>query len=680
MNNYVVFHLHSDLSLLDSCTNYKDYIDKAKELGQKAIAFTEHGNIYDWVAKKLYCDENGIKYLHGVECYLTEKIYTGEDVKQVRDNYHTILIARNQMGVKEINQLVDLSSQPSHFYYSPRITFDEFKQISHNVIKISACLASPLNVLRDESLIRYYDYLEVQPHISSADQKCYNLWLYEMSKKYHKPLIAGTDTHSLNSYKAECRAILKLAKKIAYDGEDEFDLTYKSYDELVEMFRKQGSLPEQVYLEAIENTNRMADSVEDFKLDTSFKYPVLYDNEKEVFWNRIHTMYQDKINRGIIKGGQDYVDRINEEMRVFEKIGMIGFMLFMSELTEWCWQNDIPIGPCRGSVGGSLVAYITDIIDVNPIFWHTVFSRFANENRTEIGDIDIDLPPALRQKVYDHIIERFGSDKTAYILAIGTISDKGTIDEICRALRLRWESQHPKDNNAPFNKEEVDIIKEAYDANPEKAKEKYKEVFYYFDGLLNTAISQSIHPAGIVVSPITLPDNYGTFWRDGQRVMCINMEEIHEVSLVKYDLLALKNIGILRDCCELAGIPYPKSHEINWNDNAVWQDMITSPVGIFQFEGAYAFQMLQRFKPTQINDMNLVTAAIRPSGASFRDKLLAREVNKNPSPEIDELLKNNFGFCLFQEDTIAFLQQICGLSGSESDNIRRAIGRVCHLS
>ena len=162
--------------------------------------------------------------------------------------------------------------------------------------------------------------------------------------------------------------------------------------------------------------------------------------------------------------------------------------------------------------------------------------------------------------------------------------------------------------------------------------------------------------------------------------MCINMEEIHEVSLVKYDLLALKNIGILRDCCELAGIPYPKSHEINWNDNAVWQDMITSPVGIFQFEGAYAFQMLQKFKPTQINDMNLVTAAIRPSGASFRDKLLAREVNKNPSPEIDELLKNNFGFCLFQEDTIAFLQQICGLSGSESDNIRRAIGRVCHLS
>ena len=247
-------------------------------------------------------------------------------------------------------------------------------------------------------------------------------------------------------------------------------------------------------------------------------------------------------------------------------------------------------------------------------------------------------------------------------------------------MRLRWESQHPKDNNAPFNKEEVDIIKEAYDENPEKAKEKYKEVFYYFDGLLNTAISQSIHPAGIVVSPITLPDNYGTFWRDGQRVMCINMEEIHEVSLVKYDLLALKNIGILRDCCELAGIPYPKSHEINWNDNAVWQDMITSPVGIFQFEGAYAFQMLQKFKPTQINDMNLVTAAIRPSGASFRDKLLAREVNKNPSPEIDELLKNNFGFCLFQEDTIAFLQQICGLSGSESDNIRRAIGRVCHLS
>ena len=665
MSNYVTYHLHTELSLLDSCTNFKLYIDKAKELGQTAICFSEHGNIYNWIEKKMYCKEQDIKYLHGVECYLTEKLLqtneeTGELTK-VRDNYHTILIAKNYAGFQELNTLVDLSTQEDHFYYKPRLTFEEFKNISNNVIKISACLASPLNKLRDESLIKYYNYLEVQPHVNSQDQKEYNQWLYRMSVKHNKPLIAGTDTHNLDKYKAECRSILQKAKHIIFTNEDEFDLTYKSYDELVEMFDKQGALPSSVYLTAIENTNRMAASVEEFELDTSFKYPKLYENEEKVFKQRINQMYNDKLKKGIIKKDPRYVAQIREEMRVFKKIGMVGFMLFMSELICWCWDNGIPIGPCRGSVGGSVIAYITDIIDVDPIVWNTVFSRFCNEHRTEIGDIDVDIAPSQRHLVYEHIIDKFGSDKTAYILAIGTISDKGTIDEIGRALN------YPLDNVAQ--------IKREYEENPEETKAKYPELFYYFDGLVNTAISQSMHPAGIVVAPLTLPDNYGTFWQDGKRIMMINMEEIHEVSLVKYDLLGLKNVEIIKDTCKLAGIPYPKSHTINWEDQNVWADMITAPAGIFQFEGDYAFKMLKEFVPHKINDMSLVNAALRPSGASYRDRLLAHEINHNPSEIIDDLLKDNFGFLVFQEDTIAFLQNICGLSGGDADNVRRAIGR-----
>ena len=665
MNNYVTYHLHTELSLLDSCTNFKLYVDRAKELGQTAICFSEHGNIYNWIEKKMYCKEQGIKYLHGVECYLTEKLLhtnaeTGEQSK-VRDNYHTILIAKNYAGFQELNTLLDLSTQEDHFYYKPRLTFNEFKNISDNVIKISACLASPLNKLRDEGLIRYYDYLEVQPHANSADQKEYNQWLYQMSVKHNKPLIAGTDTHNLNKYKAECRSILQRAKHIVFTNEDEFDLTYKSYDELVAMFEKQGVLPRDVYMTAIENTNVMAASVEEFELDTSFKYPKLYEDEEKVFKQRINQMYQEKLKKGIIKNDPRYVAQIREEMRVFKKIGMVGFMLFMSELICWCWDNGIPIGPCRGSVGGSVIAYITDIIDVDPIVWNTVFSRFCNEHRTEIGDIDVDIAPTQRHLVYEHIIDKFGSDKTAYILAIGTISDKGTIDEIGRALN------YPLDNVAE--------IKKAYEVDPEATKEKYSELFYYFDGLVNTAISQSMHPAGIVVAPLTLPDNYGTFWQDGKRIMMINMEEIHEVSLVKYDLLGLKNVEIIKDTCALAGIPYPKAHTINWEDENVWADMIKSPAGIFQFEGDYAFKMLKEFVPHKINDMSMVNAALRPSGASYRDRLLAHEVNKNPSEIIDELLKDNLGFLIYQEDTIAFLQNICGLSGGDADNVRRAIGR-----
>lgn len=769
--------------MLDSATKFQDYIDRAVQLGQTAIAFTEHGNIYQWVAKKMACDKAGIKYLHGVECYLTEQLYEYPDAnelwreaqsgrneqdakkvlaemmesgkKKVRDNYHTILIAKNYDGILEINNLVSLSNRDDHFYYKPRITFEEFLGISDNVIKISACLASPLNKMSVrhpmyEKLLKHYDYLEVQAH-NFGEQISYNCHLAEMSKKYGIPLIAGTDTHSIDAYKAECRSIMQLAKHIEFADEDSFDLTYKTYDELVEMFRIQGALPEQVFLEAIENTNRMADSVEPFELDISFKYPKLYGNaaeDKAVFEDTIRKNFQSKIDEGAITPEQiqNFKDAIKEECRVFDKIDMSGFMLFMSELVTWCKSNDIPIGFNRGSCGGSRVAYVTNTTDLNPETWHTVFSRFCNEDRKEIGDIDIDVSPSDRDKVYEYIINRFGQEKTAFILAIGTIKSKGCIDEICRALGVKWNKEHQrdergfrkalellKDNSASvrfgdhpdgcelyhfdengtliiskqfehipgielvkqFTKEYSKLkeenekifqknpwvgkvnteIKDLFELDEEKARSQYPEVFYYYDGLLDVAISQSMHPAGIVASPITLRDHYGTFLSEGKEILQIDMEYVHEAGLVKYDILGLKNIEIIKDTYALIGKPYPKSHEINWNDDAVWNDMLRSPIGIFQFESAFAFDSLRKFKTHSIYDMSLVTACIRPSGASYRDELLQRKPHHNPSPIIDDLLKDNLGYLIYQEDTIKFLQQICGLSGSEADNVRRAIGR-----
>lgn len=653
----------------------------------------------------MYANKKGLKYLHGVEIYLTHSLEN-----KVRDNYHTILIAKNKEGIKELNLLVDLSTRENHMYYKPRISFEEFFNISDNIIKISACLASPLSKYpsseqadRDvyEKLLKSYDYYEIQPHVKSLEQIQYNKMLYEASKRYGIPLIAGTDTHSINQYKAECRSILQKAKHIEFSNEDEFDLTYKSYDELVEMFRQQGSLPMEVVLEAIENTNRMADSVTDYELDIDFKYPILYENEEEVFVERIYKMYQDKLDKGIIKPNPKYEENIQEELRVFKKIGMVGFMLFMSELVCWCWDNNIPIGFCRGSVGGSTIAYLTDIIDVDPVVWDTVFSRFANEDRKEIGDIDLDIAPSQRHLVYEHIIQKFGIDKTAYILAISTISDKGTIDEIGRALNIPLDEvkeikelyslytdtiEDCKNKIHVFEEkglEEGSVYKECKDKLQKNEKllddlknVKYKELFYYFDGLVGTAISQSMHPAGIIVSPVTLPDNYGTFWsKDGKRIISINMEEVHEVSLVKYDLLGLKNIDIIKDCCELANIPYPKSHTVNWEDEEVWKHITDSPVGIFQFESKFAYDSLKKFGCKRVNDLSLVNASIRPSGESYRDNLLAHKPNQNPSEIIDDLLKANHGYLVFQEDVIAFLQKICGLSGSDADNIRRAIAR-----
>lgn len=679
MGSYIMYHCHSDYSLLDSCTKFQEYVDLALKNGQRAIASTEHGKPLGWISKKMYCDSVGIRFIHGVEIYLTESLE-----EKIRDNYHTVLLARNWDGVLELNKLVSRSCDKEHFYYTNRISFDEFLSISDNILSTSACLASPLNKLpqnhpRYMELARKYNFLEIQPH-NHPEQIAFNQRLFELSQELGTKLIAGTDTHSSSKYKAECRAILLSAKHKNYGDEDAFDLSYKTYDELVEMFRTQNALPEDVYMDAINNTNLLYDLTEDFELDKSIKYPILYGSreaDSEKFTETVESKFAEKLESGVIPKEQEiaFRDAIDEEMRVFRKLKMDGFMLSMSELISWCKEQGMAIGTARGSVGGSRVAYVTDIIDLNPETWHTVFSRFCNEDRVEIGDIDIDCVESDRPTIFQYIISRFGTDRTARVASFGTIQSKGVIDDVGRHLAMKWNESHDNPERNPWSLKRIAAIKNEFDADPERTKEKYSELFYYYDGLIDTKVSQSVHPAGMVISPISLDDNYGVFDKENENCLMLDMEEAHEVGVAKYDFLILKTVQVIRDACVYLGKPYPKTHEIDWFDEAVWADMIKSPSGIFQFESAFAFDSLKKFVPRSIFDMSLVTACIRPSGSSYRDALLTHKPHSNPSAIIDDLLKDNLGYLIYQEDTIKFLQQICGLSGSESDNIRRAIGR-----
>lgn len=681
-NYYTMFHCHTEYSLLDSCTKVQDFVELAVKNGSKALSISEHGKPLNWPEKWNACKQAGIRYIHSVEIYLTESLE-----EKVRDNYHTVLLARNMDGVRELNALVSLSCDKDHFYYKNRITFDEFLGISNNIISTSACLASPLNKL-DESHPRYieladkYDFLEVQAH-NHPEQIEFNKRLARLAKSLDKPLIAGTDTHSSSKYKAECRAVLLSAKHMAYGDEEAFDLTYKTYDELVQMFKRQNALSEDDYMAAIENTNLLYDMTEDIELDTSIKYPILYgthEADSEKLKETVEKKFAEKLEAGVIPENQSEAFRtaIDEELRVFGKIGMDGFMLSLSELISWCKEQGMAIGPARGSVGGSRVAYLADIIDLNPETWQTVFSRFCNEDRVEIGDVDIDCVESDRPLIFRHITERFGSDKTARVASFGTMQSKGFIDDVGRHLAIKWgkENANAQLKENPWSLPNIARIKKEFEANEQKTKLKYKELFYYYDGLIDTKISQSIHSAGMVISPITLEDNFGVFDKDNENCLMLDMENIHEFTgLAKYDFLVLKTVQVIRDTCRFLNQSYPKAHEINWNDADVWADMVSNSFGVFQFEGKFAFESLKKFAPQSIFDMSIVNACIRPSGSSYRNELLVRKLHKNPSELIDELLKDNFGYLIYQEDTIKFLQQVCGLSGSEADNIRRAIGR-----
>ena len=324
----------------------------------KAMAFTEHGSFFGWVNKKRHIESAGMKYIHGAEFYITETIN-----EKIRDNYHCCLYAKNYDGVLELNQLSSISfnRDDNHFYYAPRITIDELLTTSDNVLVSTACLGGILHngtdAIKDKFITflannKHRCFLEIQHHNDvDGEQGRYNQYLYELSKKIGVPLIAGTDTHALNEEHLKGRKTLQKAKNVRFENEDSWDLTFKTYDELILEYQKQNVLPMNVVLDAIENTNRLADMVDEFELDETYKYPHLWEDSEATF--------AEKIREGIKRRGvdkypnyQEYLDRIEHELEAYRHNGAIDFMLLMEDIIDWCVSQDIRVGYGRGSVNG----------------------------------------------------------------------------------------------------------------------------------------------------------------------------------------------------------------------------------------------------------------------------------------------------------------------------------------
>jgi DNA polymerase III subunit alpha len=695
LNNYVVYHLHSDLSNptagtgADSATKFTQYLDRAAELNMKAIAFSEHGNIFNWVKKKEETEKRGLKYIHANEVYLTEHI--DKERGLIRDNYHFMLIAKNFEGVKEINKLSSKSfnRKDGHFYYNPRITFEELFNTSDNIIMTSACLASPLwRAIKNndkQKLQLFQDFfvknkhrmfLEIQYH-DHPEQIEYNRWLYNFSKETGIPLIAGTDTHSLNKEHLEARKILLKAKGATYGDEDTFDLTFKSFNELIEMFKKQSSIPKEAYEEAIHNTNVMADMVEEFTLDKSPKYPKLYDNPIEVF--------KDKINEGIKKRGIDkfekekkerYFNRIKEEFEVYKKLDAIDYMLLQKNIIDWCHKNEIYQGFGRGSVNGSLIAYLLGITEMDSIKHKLNFFRFMNPDRQSLADIDVDFPPSRRQDVIDYVANLKGI-YFSEIVTFNTVALKGAIREVGRALKIPLST--------------VDEISKNVEIKEQYYREKYPELFKYVDLINGVVTSVGSHPSGFLVSPIPLEENVGLFYTNESKyaVSQINMKELEGLFYVKLDILGLDNIEIINETCKLIGIERLTPDNVNDEDMNVWNSLKESTLGIFQWESETAFnyikQLLSNETITKIKKENsnyklidllsVGNGAIRPSGESYRDRLANGIFNDNGHEGLNNLLHDTLGYLVYQEQIMKFLTDFCGFTPAESDNVRRGLAK-----
>lgn len=703
MANYTIYHLHTMLSNavtnIDSVTTFKQYIKRAQECGMTALAFSEHGNIFEWVHKKDAVEAAGLKYIHAMEAYLTERI-PDEGEEKIRDNYHCVLIAKNWEGVKELNRLQGkaFSRTDGHYYYAPRITFAELFSTSNNIIITTACVASALCRGTESAkasylrfLTRHKDrcFLEVQHH-NTQKQFEYNRYLANLSRETGLRLIAGTDTHCLNAEHELGRSALQRGKGVFFDDEVGWDLTWKTYDELVEAYRTQDALSEEEYMSAINNTNVMADMIETFELDRSFKFPRIYENGEDLLNNKLFSeeTIMSIVNEGFSR--DEVVERLRMEVDTFKALDSIDYILLEDYIISYAHAHDMWQGPARGSAASSLALYALGTTEVNPLKYGFYFWRFMDKSKYSMPDIDVDFGQKDRDAIKEWMLAKhldLPTIKTCEIITFNTIALKGAIRDIGRGLDM------PLD--------EVDTIakavhEETVDENKvvtidDSWRKKYPELFKYVDIVIGTIVSIGSHPSGVVVSDHDIASEFGLCYLkdDPYPVACINMKELDSTGWVKEDLLGLDNVTLINETCKLAGIERLSPKTIDFEDDAVWNSIKEDTSLIFQMNSNYGQRTVDRMlskdvygkikkqipNMTRLDLLTFINALIRPCGKGVYDDATNGAVSKTGIKEIDDLLGSSMGYAIMQEPQMAFVQEFCGYDFLKADKLRKIIGK-----
>ena len=682
--NYTITHLHSDISSavtnIDSVTKFTDYIEQAKAWGMTAIAFTEHGSVMSWVKKKETCEKYGLKYIHATEAYLTESLDN-----KVRDNYHVCLYAKNFDGVKELNKMLSIANnrQDGHYHYVPRITFEELYATSDNIIIATACTGgvfrSENKGLKNEYIEfleknKHRSFLEVQHH-NTTEQKKHNELILKLHARYNIPIIVATDTHALNETHIKGRDILQKAKNIHFKGEDGWDLVMRNYDEVVEALRIQGVLTQEQIIEGLENTNKLANMVEEFELSRSPKYPKLYENPLDELKKRINKGVKEKKINKKANYKSEYLPRIYEELETYIHNDAVDFLLLDSDIKDYARSNGVFCGYSRGSVSGSLIAYLIGMTDVDSVKFNMNFQRFMNKERISLADVDSDWEPNQRDFIKRHIYEMQGV-YCADIITFNTIALKGAVKDVARALG--------------YSVDIADQINKQIDANEKEMRNQYPDIFEYVDIINGTIVSIGSHPCGTVVSPIPLDENMGlcSLSTNENPITMLNMKEIDSLNYVKLDILGLDNIEIINETCKMAGIERLTPDNIV-DDEKVWLDIRENTAFIFQWESdsaqAYLKQLFSDETVNKIKKLNpnfkyidlfsVGNGAIRPAGQSYREELAKGIFQDNGHEALNVFMSPTLGYCVYQEQIINFLNQFCGFTMGEGDVVRKGFAK-----
>ena len=695
--SFVHLHLHTEYSLLDGACRISKLVERVKELGQTAVAITDHGVMFGAIDFYRACKKADIKPIIGCEVYVAPRTRFDKVHELDSEARHLVLLCRNEEGYRNLSYMVSCAFTEG-FYIKPRVDMDMLRAHSRGLIACSACLGGeiPRRLLAGDyegakahalEMREIFGedgyYLELQDH-SIPSQRQVNAGIIRLHEETGIPIVATNDAHYLTREDAETQDILmciQMGKTLDDPGRMKFETEefyIKSEQEMLDLFPQ--------YPEAIENTAKIAELC---NMDFEFGHYHLPEFKLPEGWNDATEYFKHLCRKGFEwrypNGTEENRRQLEYEMGVIEQMGFVDYFLIVSDFIGYAKSHGIPVGPGRGSAAGSMVSFCLNITDIDPLKYSLYFERFLNPERVTMPDIDIDFCIRRRQDVIDYVSRKYGEDHVAQIVTFGTMKAKAAIRDVGRVLNLPYAEVDNIAKQVPF----------ALDMTLDKALELSKPFRELYDEndtvrkLVDTARklegmprNSSTHAAGVVITKKPVYEYVPLATNDDLAVTQYTMVTLEELGLLKMDFLGLRNLTILDDAVELVRQEQPdfSMADIPDNDPEVYKMLCEGRTsGVFQMESAGMTGVCVGLKPKSVEDITAIIALYRPGPMDSIPRFIAcaqdPKLVRYKHPLLEPILSVTYGCIVYQEQVIEIFRRLAGYSLGQADMVRRAMSK-----